>query len=146
MKRLIFTGLLGILLVGIFSFVGCRSRESHESYSERRAGWIVEKISDELNLNEAQKSTVNRIKTEVLAKQGEFKDLYAGIVDEVLLQVKSDKVDQESINKSFQAREAKLKELRSFAVEKFAEFHGVLTPKQRKQLADKIEQYRKRRG
>ncbi|MBI3005230.1 MAG: Spy/CpxP family protein refolding chaperone [Ignavibacteriales bacterium] len=146
MKNTLFASILGIILVGILSFTGCRSRESHESYSERRAGWVVDKISDELDLNETQKLTVNRIKGEVLAKRGEFKSLYAGVVDEVLQQVKSDKVDQESINKSFQAREAKLKELRSFVVEKFAEFHSVLTPDQRKQLADKLEHYRKRGG
>ena len=146
MKHLLFTAVLGTLLSGVFSFVGCRSRESHESYSERHATWVVDKISDELNLNETQKTTVNRIKGEVLAKHDEFKSLYLGVVDEVLQQVKSDKVDQELINKSFQARETKLKELRSFVVEKFAEFHSVLTPDQRKVLADKIEHYRKRRG
>lgn len=125
MKRIILIGLFG---AGIFSFAGCRSKESEGSYSERRAAWAVEKISDELKLNEGQKATANRIKDGILSKQEEFKSLYSGVVDEVLAQVKNEKVDEEALNKSFQDREQKLKEIRSFLVSKFGEFHSSLTP------------------
>lgn len=133
------------LLASIFA-AGCRSRDHAMSHSDRQATWVVDKISDELDLTDAQKTVVNRITGEVLAKREDFKGLYMGAVDEILVQIKGDKVDQEALNSLFQEREQKFKELRSFVISKFADFHGTLTPEQRTKLAVRLEEYRKRRG
>ncbi len=138
-----------ILIFGFLVSVlvpGCRPRYHSMSQADRQAIWVVDKISDELDLTDAQKTVVNRITGEVLAKRADFKGLYMGAADEVLGQIKSDKIDQDALNVSFQEREQKFKELRLFVIAKFAEFHGTLTPEQRSKLAARLEQYKKHRG
>ena len=55
-------------------------------------------------------------------------------------------VNEAEVNAMFAQREAKLKELREFAVAKYAQFHNSLTKEQKLKLKEKMEKYRKYRG
>lgn len=105
----------------------------------------MKKIAKELKLNEQQKVELEQIKDEILAKKAEFKINHQEIKNAVLSQVKSDTVDQAALNGLFEDKELEFKEMRAFLVDKFAEFHNILTPEQRLSLAEKMEKFHSKR-
>ena len=143
MKRIqLFTGIASFLAIT----AGCHSPRADWHSPEKRAEWIVERTSKELNLNEQQRAKLNSIKNDILAKRNDFESIHSGILDEVLSEVKSETLNQEKLNKAFESREAKFKEMRSFLVSKFAEFHDMLNAEQRVKLSERLEALRKHHG
>jgi len=102
---------------------------------------MIKKIAKELKLNEQQKVELDRIKDEIMAKKAEFKIEHQEIKNAVLSQVKRDTVDQAALNSLFGDKELEFKEMRAFLIDKFAEFHNILTPEQRLKLAKRMEKF-----
>ncbi|MBN2090292.1 Spy/CpxP family protein refolding chaperone [candidate division KSB1 bacterium] len=142
-KILIIGLLLLSIVVGVFFMSGCRRHACtfHQASPEKRAEWMVKRISSELDLNESQKKEVNRIKDEILAKKKGYHNDHHQIYETVLAQVKGEKVDEVLLNQLFQDKEAQFKEMRSFMISKFAEFHKILTPVQREKLAKRMNEF-----
>jgi len=130
-----------VIFIGA-AVMGC-GRPHHPS-PEKRADWVVKKVSSKLDLNTDQKAKLNKIKEEVLAKMKEESANREKVGREALTLVKSDKVDAAAVNKLFDEREAAMKRLKPFFVEKIVEFHGMLTPEQRAKLADYMEKHHRR--
>ncbi|MBC8182601.1 Spy/CpxP family protein refolding chaperone [candidate division KSB1 bacterium] len=147
-KILIIVAVVLVLLVIAKIFSGCHHPphfcKSHSSH-EKKANWMMKKIAKELKLNEQQKVELEQIKDEILAKKAEFKINHQEIKNAVLSQVKSDTVDQAALNGLFEDKELEFKEMRAFLVDKFAEFHNILTPEQRLSLAEKMEKFHSKR-
>ena len=143
-KTLIIVVAVLVLLVIAKIFSGCFHRphfcKTHSSH-EKKVKWVMKKISKELKLDEQQKVELERIKDEITAKKAEFKVRHQEIKSAVLSQVKSDTVDQAALNGLFEDNELEFKEMRAFLVDKFAEFHSILTPEQRLKLAEKMEKF-----
>ncbi len=142
-KILVVGLLLFAFVVGAFFMSGCHRRASvfHRASPEKRAEWVVKRLSSELDLNENQKKEVNRIKDEILAKRKDFKVDHQQMYETVLSQVKGESVDEARLNQLFQDKETQFKEMRGFMISKFAEFHKVLTPVQREKLASKMNEF-----
>ena len=142
-KHLIPVSIFGILFLGTILFSNCHHRPYgffHGSH-QKKADWITKRIAKELKLNDQQKAKLDQIKNEVLAKHGDFKEIHNGMYEAFLTEVKSESANQDKLNQLFLDREAKMKEMRSFMIEKFAEFHEILTPGQRAKLAEKMEKF-----
>ncbi len=146
MKRFIVMGI--VLLVTGTAYYGCRSHKEEDSAKqmEKRADWMVEKITDELDLSVDQQRTLNTIKSEVIAKQGELKSLREGVMNDLFAIVDKESVSEDELNATFTEHEAKFKELRQFAVAKYAQFHNSLTKEQKSKLKEKLEKFKKYRG
>lgn len=108
---------------------------------EKKADHIAKKIAKELNLTAGQKTKLDKIKADILARKGEFTAVHAGLKDMLMGQIRSASVDTAMINQGLEDREAKIKELRGFMVAEFAEFHAMLDPAQREKLASKLERH-----
>ncbi len=111
---------------------------------EKRADWAVKKISSKLDLTKEQRAQLDGIKVEVLAKFKEEKAAHKTIGTEAIALVKSVKLDEAAVNRLLDTREAAMKRLRPFIVDKIVEFHGMLTPEQRAKLASLMEEHRSR--
>jgi len=146
MKRYIALG--AVLLIASGVYFGCRSHrpEDMAKHAEKRAEWVVEKISEELELTAEQQKTLNGIKDEVLARHRELKELRSGVISDVFSTLDKESVTEDELNAMFAQREAKWKELREFAVAKFTQFHNSLTKEQKIKLKEKLEKFRKYRG
>lgn len=146
MKQYIAMGV--VLALVSTAYFGCRSHNPEDvaKRHEKHAEWIVEKITDELDLTADQQKSLNTIKDEVLAKHAEVKDLRTGVMNDFYSVLDKATINEEELNAMFAQREAKLKELREFAVAKFAQFHNSLTKEQKLKLKEKFEKYRKYRG
>jgi Spy/CpxP family protein refolding chaperone len=108
---------------------------------EKRAEHITKRISKELDLTAEQKTKLEKIKTDILARKSEFTNIHGGLKEMFLGQIRSPSVDKDKLNQGFEEREAKVKELRTFLISEFAEFHGMLDASQKEKLASKMQGY-----
>lgn len=122
-------------------------------HSER----FLEKMTKELELSDAQVSAVKEIlaehKAEYKAERREGGDdakrgkrrHHRGMMPlhgEFLTQLRAENVDTAALNSAFEGRSARMREHRAAHVRTFVELHAVLTPEQRAELADKMEERR----
>lgn len=131
--------LLAALVPFFFTSCGCWHRTP-----EARAAWVVKRISSKLDLNKEQKAKLESIKDEILAKRKTWQSQGLSARNELLAQIRSDKIDQAKV-RDIVGESAQKKEMREFFIAKFAEFHAVLTPAQRAKLAeifDKVGPFR----
>jgi len=143
MVQKILIGVLAVIVIGavVKGIVGYKIRTAPP---EKKAAWIVGKLESKLDLSKVQLVKVNEIKDEILAKRIEVKELRKGFHETMLAQVKADTFDKNKVNNLFTSKEAKIKELRTFMVDKLAEFHAILTPAQRLKAEKYILKYHKR--
>jgi Spy/CpxP family protein refolding chaperone len=138
-------GLVIILVIAIiFAMGGCRKKFAHgcfHSSPEKKADWVVNKITKELDLNEQQESKLNDIKKEILAKKGEYKNDHRQIFDTVVTEVRKENIDQVKIKMVFEDKHKNMEEMIPFVISKLSEFHSVLTPEQREKLANKMQEF-----
>jgi len=136
-KPIIITAIL-LLILGLI-VAGCSKHRFHKKSPEEKAEWITDKISSELDLNDSQKVKLNEIKADVLIKYKEHGDFKSDIWNELNSQLKSERINEQSLNDTFSSKEKQFSEMRALLVNKFAEFYAILTPEQRNQLSEKIE-------
>lgn len=111
---------------------------------EERAQIIVDRISDELDLNEAQKDTLNKIKGELVtkykSKKGKFDQMFSTLQSEI----RKDKMDENLLKQGMNEMHSDREEMITFAADKLVRFHDVLTPQQRETLANKMGEMKKK--
>ena len=130
------------ITAGAFFLSGCRGRHCDwHSSPEAKADRIVKHIARELDLRPEQKTKLDKIKVDILARKADFQAVHAGFRELAMGQIRAATVDQAKLNQGIEEREAKIKELRGFLVAEFTEFHDVLDPAQREKLASKLERY-----
>ncbi|MDB5103524.1 MAG: hypothetical protein JWP91_1213 [Fibrobacteres bacterium] len=128
------------ITAGALFLAGCRGRHcGWNSSPEAKADHIAKRVAKELNLTAEQKSKLDKIKADILSRKGDFQAVHAGLKETLLGQIRSPSVDQAKLNQGLEDREAKIKELRSFMVAEFAEFHAMLDSAQREKLASHLE-------
>jgi Spy/CpxP family protein refolding chaperone len=111
---------------------------------EQRAEHIVKRIASDLDLNEAQKAHLDRIKDEFLAKRPEMKKMREETVREANAFMRSPEIDKAKLNDLTARNQAQVSDMVGFVSAKFAEIHDMLTPEQREKLVSHIEKYEKR--
>ncbi len=130
------------ITAGAFFLSGCRGRHcGWNSGPEQKADWIVKRIAKELDLRPEQKTKLDKIKVDILARKADFQAVHAGLSELAMGQLRAASVDQAKLNQGLEDREAKIKELRGFLVAEFTEFHDVLDSAQREKLASKLERH-----
>jgi protein CpxP len=140
------TLITGVILTVLIILAACRSKISHcwaHGDPEKRAKWICNKITSELDLDDAQKVQLNRIKEEILAKHREFKSesKQDEHVQRFLTEVTKDSLDRNFLLEVTDEKMRQLDEMRAFLVDKLVEFHAMLTPEQKEKLTEKITEF-----
>lgn len=139
-----FTPVALVVAAGAFLMAGChRPHCGWGGTPEEKADKVAGRLAKHLDLDEAQKSRLDAIKNDLLARKGDFQALKEGFHAEALSQIRSGSVDVDKLNADLSDREAKARELRAFLVAKFAEFHAILEPAQREKLAARLEKHHK---
>lgn len=137
-KKGLYIALIGMLISGVALFSGCR-RHSHG----HKAEFVVDYISETLDLNESQQAQLDQIKDELLVKaQGMHADKES-MHGELVAQLRSEEIDQERVKTLVAEHRAKMDEIVDLIVVRLAEFHKTLTPEQKEKLIAKIETFKK---
>jgi len=137
-KKGLYILMIGMLISGVALFSGCR-RHSHG----HKAEFMVDYISETLDLNESQRAQLDQIKDELLAKaQGMHADKES-MREELVAQLRSEEIDQVSVKALVAEHREKMDEIIDLVVVRLAEFHKTLTPEQKEKLIAKIETFKK---
>jgi len=128
-----------IMLVILFALVvtGCYRTP------EQRAERFVKHMASELNLDDAQKAKLDKIKDEFLARRPEMKQIREETVIEANALMRSAEIDKAKLDALNARHAAHANELIQFLSSKFTEIHDMLTPEQREKLVAHIEKYMK---
>lgn len=166
-KKMIFV-ILGIVAVlAIVAVIGigfCHKDREHRSWGheiwhhkiwgegnqhlgkhERHLNWIVEKVANELELNETQQQTLKQIKKEILVKKKEVFTNHGDFLKVLIEETSKDSIDVTHIRTSMNEKKAHMETMAEYLLQKYVEFHQILTPKQRTKLASKMEEHYKHR-
>ena len=146
-KKIIIGGsVITVLLFGLIA-KGCKQRAYHFSKSpEEKIEFVVEHVSDELDLTDEQESKVKNLAEEVHSRMESQKNTTHEVYTTILGEIKNSSVDKEKLSSVIDNKMNNINELKPFFVDKFAEFHQILTPEQRNELAEKMEKLHKRMG
>ena len=130
--------LIGILISGVGLFSGCR-RHSHG----HKAEFMVDYISEALDLNESQQAQLDQIKDELMAKAKGMHADKESLHEELVTQLRSKEIDQVRVKAVIAEHREKMDEIIDLVVVRLAEFHKTLTAEQKEKLIAKIETFKK---
>ena len=130
--------LIGMLISGIALLSGCR-RHSHG----HKAEFMVDYISETLDLNESQQVQMDQIKDEFMAKARQMHADKESLHEELVAQLRSEEIDQVRVKAVVAEHRAQMDEIVDLVVVRLAEFHKTLTPEQKEKLIAKIETFKK---
>ena len=68
--------------------------------------------------------------------------MHSDLLGEVMAQFEMNMFDKDKMRMVLDEKEAKLKEFKSLAIDKLAEFHAILTPTQRAELVKKLKKHK----
>jgi Spy/CpxP family protein refolding chaperone len=138
LKKGLYILLIGMLISGVSLFSGCR-RPSHG----HKAEFMVDYISETLDLNESQQAQLDQIKDELMVK---FRQMHAGkesMHADLVAQLRREEIDQAHVKAVIAEHRAQMDEIVDLVVLRLAEFHRTLTLEQKEKLIAKIETFKK---
>ncbi|MDH5179665.1 MAG: Spy/CpxP family protein refolding chaperone [Gammaproteobacteria bacterium] len=125
--------------------LGACAGKHHRSDPEKHAEWLVEKITDKLELNEAQQGKLKDFTQQVLIVRKSLKNEKPGLHDDFLTMLSQPKLDR---NQALQRINQHIDALQSRApvlVNSFADFYDTLNEQQRRILQDKLREHKEHR-
>jgi len=140
-RKKVWIPLTVLVIGGILLFTLC-----HSITPENRAQWVTDKIASKLELNEDQKGMLDDMRLEFLAKHREMHDDHAAMKDELIAQLKSEKIDREQLDDIITKKRAEIDSIVSLFTERFVEFHDTMTPEQKSKLVAGLEKMKSRHG
>ena len=141
LKKGLTISMIALLIAGIAGFTGCR-RHSHA----HKAEFMVDYISETLDLTDSQQAQLSQIKDELMDKARQMHDDKESMHAELVAQLRSAEIDQELVKAKIAQHRAQMDDIIDFLVAQLAEFHQTLTAEQKEKLVAKIETFRKWHG
>jgi len=141
LKKGLYISVVALLIAGVAGLSGCR-RHSHA----HKAEFMVDYITDTLDLTESQQEQLNRIKDELMEKAQQMHTDKESMHEELVAQLRSEEIDQALVKAKIAEHRAQMDDIIDLMVVRLAEFHKTLTPEQKEKLIAKIESFKKWHG
>ncbi len=141
LKKGLHISMIALLIAGVAGFSGCR-RHSHA----HKAEFMVDYISETLDLTESQQEQLNQIKDELMEKAQQMHANKESMHEELVAQLRSEAIDQALVKAKIAEHRAQMDDIIDLIVVRLAEFHKTLTPEQKEKLIAKIETFKKWHG
>jgi periplasmic protein CpxP/Spy len=130
---------ISILVVGLMCLGGCRHHTP-----EKMADRVIDDLTAKLELNAAQQQHLKAIKTEMLVKASEMKKARQSMHEEILTELQKDVLDQEKLKNMVNTRKTEMGDMANIFIAQMAQFHGTLSPEQKKKLVEYVKDKEKR--
>jgi Spy/CpxP family protein refolding chaperone len=125
--------------------LGASACHRHHTPAER-AEWMTGKVAKRLNLDDEQKTKLAAVKDEVLAARAESQKEHRAIMEEVIAQVQSDRLDQAKLAQLIEQHQAGRTRMMQRVLPKVAEWHATLRPEQKAEAVEHIRRWMERHG
>lgn len=140
-KRLMVTGLIILLAMGTVA-AGCRHHSTPEDKVERIVGYLT----DDMELTTEQTELLDQLKSDVILQWGKIRPARNNAHDIIMAQIKSDVMDQEQVMAAVNGVRTEVGAVIALTISRLAEFHRTLTPEQKTQLIEQLEDLKKLHG
>jgi Spy/CpxP family protein refolding chaperone len=141
LKKGLYLSLIVFLLAGIAGLTGCRRHSPGQ-----KAEFMVDYVSETLDLNDSQQAHLDQIKDELLEQGVQMRAERGTMHSELITQLRSEEIDQGRLKSLVTEHKVKMEALIDLAIVRLAEFHKTLTPEQREKLVAKLESFKKWHG
>lgn len=141
-RRIALVLLLAVIIVVSVVGIGFANKMKHFR-DDGPLVFMMEKMTEDLNLNDQQKKSVQDIKDEIKAKMESRKKAdHESTMTEFENAFRQDNLDKTTLETIASKREADKQEMKSFFEDELIKFHGILTSEQRNKVADKMKDFR----
>jgi uncharacterized membrane protein len=123
-------------------FTGCHNGHRGDNKA-RKMDYAVHFVAGELDFTKEQKDVLKAMKDEVVVKMKEMETEREADKDLLVSQIRSNEVNEQTINAWFDRHQERMERMKPFITEKILEFNALLTDDQRIKLADFIEERHK---
>ena len=131
-----------LVLAGALVEAGCHR---HHTPAER-ADWMTSKIAKHLDLDDQQKAKLMAVRDEMVAARAESQQEHNAIMEEVIAQVQSNRLDQAKLSQLMDRHQAEQKRVMQRVLPKVAEWHATLRPEQKTEAVEHIRKWMDRYG
>ena len=131
-----------LVMAGALVGAGCHR---HHTPSER-ADWMTSKIAKHLDLDDQQKAKLMAVRDEMVAARAESQQEHKAIMEDVIAQVKSDRLDQAKLTQLMERHQAEQKRVMQRLLPKAADWHATLRPEQKAEAVEHIRKWMDRYG
>ena len=138
LKKISIVTIIAVLVCGLVGVMGCRR---HAQMGQ--VAFMMDYLNEALDLTDAQQALLKQYVGDVIKKGVELKKGQANVRQAVLDQFKNDTIDQPSILNLIEQNKSKNDEMIKLVVQRFSDFHQMLTPEQREKLLKKVENSKK---
>ncbi|MDX1707260.1 MAG: Spy/CpxP family protein refolding chaperone [Desulfobacterales bacterium] len=121
-------------MVAALVFNGCRSHSP-----DHKAEFMVDYISETLDLNDNQRAQLDGIKEEFLAKAKDMHAKKEAMHAEFKAELLKEEIDQQRMKDLMAQKREQMAQIMDLAVERLAEFHKTLSAEQKEKLVAKLE-------
>ena len=137
-SKIIIFSFIAILGMGIFA--GCNKSMFHHS-PEKKAAWIVEEMSEELELNDSQQAKLETISEHILSVRKNFKSTHDATHRNILTVMSEPVLDQAKLNDIVMTKVNMISEKAPHAISLLADFYNSLNADQQKKLKEALEEH-----
>lgn len=140
-KKGLYISLIALLIAAVAGLSGCRRHSQ-----SRKAEFMVDYISETLDLTESQQAQLNQIKDEIMEKARQMHTNKESMHEALIAQLRSEEIDEALVKAKIAQHRAQMDDIIDLIVARLAAFHKTLTPEQKEKLVDKIETFKKWHG
>ena len=140
-KKGLYLSIIVVLLLSVAGLAGCRRHSPGQ-----KAEFMMDYVSETLDLDESQQAHLDQIKDELLGKGMQMRADKAAMHGELVAQLRSEAIDPDRLKAMVTEHRVKLEALIDLGIIRLAEFHKTLTPEQREKLVAKLESFKKWHG
>jgi protein CpxP len=140
-KKGLYLSIIVVLLLSVAGLAGCRRHSPGQ-----KAEFMMDYVSETLDLDESQQTHLDQIKDELLEKGMQMRADKAAMHGELVAQLRSEAIDPDRLKAMVTEHRVKLEALIDLGIIRLAEFHKTLTPEQREKLVAKLENFKKWHG
>ena len=146
MKRMIIISaiVVSVALIGL-AFASGHGNGGWRRTQEEKISYLKFRITEKLQLNDAQKATLDRIAEDIMAKRQDHIGERQAFKEDLMDLIAKDTVTAEELKTLFDTKKPAIEGMMQLASEHIAEFHSILTPEQRATLIAEIESHQSRR-
>jgi len=129
-----------IVIFAIIAIKGIALARHFHRFADGPHGFIIEKISENLNLTPEQKAHVEKISDQIKQKMEAKKSTRENMLDEFANEFKKDNMDRNKLKELSVKKDQEKQEMKDFMMDKIIEFHDLLTPDQRNKAVETMKE------
>lgn len=125
---------------GLLLFGGCRHGHKDD---QAHVDFVIDYLGEVLDLDQAQQEKLEKIRMELTPRIAALRDARQKMHPMVKEQLAAERIDTGAVKEAIGEHRRQLDQVIDLAVDRFAEFHAILTPEQRQKLIAKLEKMEK---